>query len=749
MDSQNGTRYAETLDLLLKLVSPISLSFQEGANKLIINLSKTFIPSQEQQDLLKKGLTFIPTFGLHVDQKTQLQHDLQKFHRNIKINSYYEGKKKSEIIPFTPKSDWTPRFNQLPPNIKKYIIANNYALKTLHFNLKDAPNLTPGEARALVQLRKNKDIVIKPADKGSVIVIQDRDQYIWEAKRQLTNKEHYCKLSTPIYLETIPMVENLVNRLRETKFINKKQSEYLLGQDNPRPRRFYLLPKIHKDPKAWSKPFEVPPGRPIVSDCGSETYRVAEYIEHFLHPVSIKHPSYIKDTYDFIKKIQNTPIPKQSLLFTIDIDSLYTNIDTEAGLKAVRECFSRYPDSRRPDEIVIQLLELSLTRNDFEFNSEYFLQIKGTAMGKKFAPSYANIYMAAWEETALSICPIQPVCYYRYLDDIWGVWNDTEENFRTFVKILNNHHFSIKVKFELDKEKVNFLDTITFKGSHFQETGILETKVFFKTTDTHALLHRKSFHPKHTFKGIVKSQLLRFSRICSREEDFWEATQILFRALRERGYSRSFLRRILKTFRKRTIPEDKDIIPFITTYSSTSREINTKIKRNFNTIVQNSGTLKKYKIISAFRRNKNLGDLLVHSRLKSQQERTKTTACPEYKYKKWVSNKITNEVFPISPNLNYNSKNCIYLIYCIKCQAHYVGETGNSIATRITQHRYNIRRAKETNTHIVQHFKRHGLKSMRVTGVQGNLAWTQRHRKIREKKWIQLLNARFPGGLNE
>lgn len=61
-------------------------------------------------------------------------------------------------------------------------------------------------------------------------------------------------------------------------------------------------------------------------------------------------------------------------------------------------------------------------RNDFIFNEKFYLQIKGTAMGKRFAPAYANLYMANWEEEALTKCVHKPLCYLRYLDDIFGIW---------------------------------------------------------------------------------------------------------------------------------------------------------------------------------------------------------------------------------------------------------------------------------------------------------------------------------------
>lgn len=91
---------------------------------------------------------------------------------------------------------------------------------------------------------------------------------------------------------------------------------------------------------------------------------------------------------------------------------------------------------------------------------------------------------------------------------MWGVWEDTED-FLEFVDTLNGHHTSIQVKVEKKKDRRDFLDTTIFKGSVFQDSGRMSSKEFFKSTDTHALLHRGSIHDAHVFKGTVKAQLLR------------------------------------------------------------------------------------------------------------------------------------------------------------------------------------------------------------------------------------------------
>lgn len=135
---------------------------------------------------------------------------------------------------------------------------------------------------------------------------------------------------------------------------------------------------------------------------------ITQYIDHYLNPLSTKHPSYIKDTYHFLDTIGPMVVPTQAHLFTIDIDSLHTNINTTLGIQAIKSTFAKYPDSTRPDQSIIDLLKVCLNNNDFQFNDKHFLQISGTAMGQRYAPSYANIYMAEWEREALAKSTHQP-----------------------------------------------------------------------------------------------------------------------------------------------------------------------------------------------------------------------------------------------------------------------------------------------------------------------------------------------------
>lgn len=737
------------MDYTVKLESPED-PLNQGGIKTVINLSKRFKCTPAQLTLLDKGLNFIPTKGIDKDAKMAARLDLQQYHRRVKLMEYFRNSPAGNRLPFTKKSDWSPPDSALPVEIKKLVKTDLEYFDNTFKDHKIRNNLDKEETQALTDLCKDKNIILKPADKGSAIVIQDREQYLWEGYRQLRDTKYYKQLKELIYTETIPMVDKILRTLTDKKFINNKQFIYLKGNPEPRARIFYMLPKIHKEPTKWSKPHEIPPGRPIVSDCSSETYETAEYLDHFLNPLSTLHPSYIKDTYHFVNIIKGITIPQDAILFTLDIDSLYTNIVTEEGLQAVKTVFQNNRNIRRPDKELLELLNINLTRNDFVFNEEYFLQIKGTAMGKKFAPSYANIFMAQWEDSALKACKLKPLHYYRYLDDIWGVWTHSEEEFQVFLNTLNTHRDSIKIKSTSSHTSVDFLDTTTFKGKQFAESHVLDIKVYFKDTDTHALLHRSSYHPKHTFAGLLKAQLLRFQRICTQQADFKQAYTTLFKALYVRGYTRSFCKKALQQYKLRKPNPTTTQIPLIVTYSPPAHRLTHNCKVNFENMKEEDKILVNHTVMPAYRKNKNLQEYLVKAKIKHKSRTSTPNNRGQYfKQTQWLQNNHTKQVFRSNSTGKLSTSNCVYLMTCLTCNLQYVGETGNVLSTRFAAHKYNCTTLQSSRIPVTKHLILHGWNNMRVSIIDHNPSWSIKERRRVERRWIALLGTKREGDLNE
>ena len=102
----------------------------------------------------------------------------------------------------------------------------------------------------------------------------------------------------------------------------------------------------------------------------------------------------------------------------------------------------------------------------------------------------------------------------RFINDIFFIWTNGEENLKNFMKDFNNFKSKLKFTFECDRNSINFLD-FNMKLNN----GELTTIVYIKPTDRNQYLHCRSSHPDHIKRSIVYSQTLQASRLCLFKED--------------------------------------------------------------------------------------------------------------------------------------------------------------------------------------------------------------------------------------
>ena len=182
---------------------------------------------------------------------------------------------------------------------------------------------------------------------------------------------------------------------------------------NPKRPKFYISPKIHKENN---------PGRPAINSINCHTSEISRFVDHHLQPLVREIPSYIKDTNNFVNKINNFPVPPNLLLVTMDVKSLYTSIPNKEGITSAQKKYDRYLKKTIPTKVITTFLALILTLNNVIFNSKFYLKIKGCAMGTICAPSYANIFMSEFEEKYIyPLIKNKSVIYLHYLDDFYGM----------------------------------------------------------------------------------------------------------------------------------------------------------------------------------------------------------------------------------------------------------------------------------------------------------------------------------------
>ena len=92
----------------------------------------------------------------------------------------------------------------------------------------------------------------------------------------------------------------------------------------------------------------------------------------------------------------------------------------------------------------------------------------------------------------------------KFIDDIWGIFRDTEVELNSFAEYCNSFHETIKFMVEYSKKSITFLDVTTY-----QEENKIKAMLFVKPTDSHSYLDFSSCHPQNIKSSIPYSKFLR------------------------------------------------------------------------------------------------------------------------------------------------------------------------------------------------------------------------------------------------
>ena len=310
-------------------------------------------------------------------------------------------------------------------------------------------------------------------------------------------------LNTDTY-ERVPIntdkkvMKNLEKLLDKHKNCLRPQEITYIHNKKWKSSNIYVSPKVHKSKEIiractnnntdylhMTVPKDLK-GRPIIAGPESPTQRLSELLEKLLSPLVTLLKSYVKDDWDFLRKL-----PKQvdfdCDLYSVDIVSLYTSIPHELGMEAISYYFDKHR-SKIPDrftkEFVLESLLFVLENNNFLFDGVLYHQKTGTAMGTKCAPPYACLSVGYLEETKLepqlprhfeaSVCELIIRCFLRYIDDGFITWpkNIKIDLFFNLLNSLNAHiQYTIEAssKSEENGKKIQmlaFLDILIILLNH-------------------------------------------------------------------------------------------------------------------------------------------------------------------------------------------------------------------------------------------------------------------------------------------
>ncbi|KAL5510836.1 hypothetical protein EMCRGX_G006443 [Ephydatia muelleri] len=202
-------------------------------------------------------------------------------------------------------------------------------------------NLPKNGMSIIKKLSKEHDVIINTADKGSSIVLLDREKYVEAGHKHLDDKQTYTRLTADI---TDTIKKNYNNQAKQTV---RNEPAYV-------------------------------------------TTNISRFLDHWLKQAVRLLPSYISDSTHFIKTIEDITFAKDILLGSIDVTNMYTNIPIDEGNRAaIRALENLKCQTDMPNMAALtELLDLITKNNVFEFDGEFYIQTKGVPMGNIMAPPY-------------------------------------------------------------------------------------------------------------------------------------------------------------------------------------------------------------------------------------------------------------------------------------------------------------------------------------------------------------------------
>ena len=135
------------------------------------------------------------------------------------------------------------------------------------------------------------------------------------------------------------------------------------------------------------------PLRPIVSNIGGPTYKLAKHLTSLLAPLVGRNEHHIQNSLDCIQKLRDIQLKDAEILVSFDVESLFTKVPLTETIDLHCPHFNNKE---------IDLFIHYLTSSYFLWNNTFYEQTDGVAMGSPLSPMVANFFMEHFETQALT-----------------------------------------------------------------------------------------------------------------------------------------------------------------------------------------------------------------------------------------------------------------------------------------------------------------------------------------------------------
>ena len=483
------------------------------------------------------------------------------------------------------------------------------------------------------------NLIVTPIDKGGGIAIIEKDKYINKVEQfcgsndfKVTDKDPTSskqKEIRSVLNKHSVMIKEMFN-VTVTSLINM----------NPSLPHLYALIKAHK---------EGHPIRPIISSCNSATAKLSKLLAKNLKNFIDFVPTYtVRNSVEFADRVSKLVISNDHIMASLDICNMFTNIPVSEAktriLEYLKDSKKISPEQR---QCLLELINIAVDETSFKFNGRIY-SMNGLPMGNNISPFLADLFLHDYEVTIhASPHARHIVCWERYVDDVFLIWNGSVSQLHEFHEYVNSLHHKLSFTLEIGKNaSINYLD-LTLQIS----TQGIEFGIYHKATSKDIIIPYDSNHHIQHKLSVFHCLFQRLNKIPLTKYAYNIEYNRILTLARDNGYPVGVVLGICNRIKKelmyrlayKTLAKETPELGYISINYFPDMRLIRKLQNIF----------KKYHIKLAFK-NSNVGHMIINNNLDKQ---------------------------------DILQKSGVYQLKCLKCNAIYIGETGRQIKTRIKEHK--------------------------------------------------------------
>ena len=406
--------------------------------------------------------------------------------------------------------------------------------------------------------------------------------------------------------------------------------------------KLYGLRKTHKNNISY---------RPVVSCINCPSYEISVFIHTILSKFTNNYSYNVKNSYEMVNIIKNIILPKDYVLISLDVISLFPSIPKQLVIKILNEqwnfikCYTSVSK-----EFFIELLIFIFETSYFQFQGNNYIQLDGTAMVNSARPTIANLVRSFLIDNVIKELKYNiPICNLYVDDMILAVHKDkVSETLVAFNNFNNNIKFTMEV--QNNNKQIPFLDLLLIRN----DDGSIDTNWYNKPSNSGRLLNYFSNHPLHQKINIIMNLLKKNLNLSSSKFHSDNLSKIKL-ILYNNSYPKFLVKKLINNFLEKNV------------------SINT-----VNNISNNIVNLKFFKFPYIPGLSHSINNII------KKENQFKLVF-----YNIKTVNKLFTKIKDKVP-YNYNS-NLIYKINCKDCDLGYIEQTKQYLHKRVYQHKYDCK----------------------------------------------------------